>query len=93
MTDTSSTSPTPETLAAIQFIARLTLGVPAADLRAVQDELSLVHAAMPILDPTRYRDILPTMGGHEELVAAFARFHREVRRIVGDQPGELHGHE
>ena len=80
-------SSTPETLATIQMIARLTLAVSPADLGAVESELSHIHAVMPILDPTRYRDIMPTMGGHEDLVRAFARFHAAVWHIVEEQGG------
>lgn len=62
--------------------AQMLLLLPADKVGAVVAEFSRMHAVMPILDPTGYRNVLPNIGGHERMVEIMARAHRELRALV-----------
>lgn len=66
----------------IEIIGQLAMHIPLADAEDVLRAIDRVHTILPIVDPTAYRNILGTIDGHRDLVAAFATFRRELDRIV-----------
>ena len=66
----------------MEMIGRLVLLVPLADVRAVYDAIARVDTILPIVDPTAYRNLLGTLGGHREFVRAFLDFRQALERIV-----------
>lgn len=66
----------------LKGIAQQLLLLSPADVATLCEELGRMHAVMPILDPTGYRDLLPTVDGHERMVSALARCHAELTRLV-----------
>jgi hypothetical protein len=76
--------------AKVMFLLRVMLTtISAAELRGLLDEVSRMHAWMPIVDPTRYRAIVDTMGGHEEAIRALYSCRTALVRILGDEAPEL----
>lgn len=65
----------------MQMIARLAAMIPLVNVQAVVTELDLIDAAMPIVDPTRYREIMDTKPGHDRFARAFLRFRKELEDI------------
>ena len=78
--------PTDQIYAQMRALAGLLLSIPLADVQAVVQELSLIDAAMPIFDPTRYREIMPTKPDHDRFARAFLRFRQELESF---RPEEL----
>lgn len=64
----------------IAFARPLTL-ITVEQVQAVVDELGFIDAAMPIVDPTRYRAILKTKPAHDRFAHAFLRFRRELEAL------------
>lgn len=66
----------------MQAVARIAALIPLDDVQAVVRELDLIDAAMPIMDPTRYREIMGTKGGHDQFARAFLRFRQELAALM-----------
>lgn len=77
-----------DTYTHMQTIARLVALIPLADVKAVVNELSFIDAAMPIIDPTRYREIMPTKPDHDRFARAFLRFRQELESFRLEEPPE-----
>ncbi|HNP70388.1 MAG TPA: hypothetical protein PKK15_04745 [Kouleothrix sp.] len=73
---------TSEIYAQMQALVSLVLHIPVADVQAVVDELSLIDAAMPLLDPTGYRRIMDTKPAHDRFARAFLRFRKEIDGLI-----------
>lgn len=78
--------PIQEVYAQMRALAGLLLHIPVADVEAVVNELRFVDAAMPIVDPTGYRNIMRTKPGHDKLAHAFLRFRRELEELLDEAP-------
>ena len=75
-----------DTYTQMQTIARIVSMIPLEDVQAVVTELGFIDAAMPIVDPTRYRQIMPTKPDHDRFARAFLRFRQELESF---RPEEL----
>ena len=73
-------------LDAIHTFSQMALYVSVEDVRRVVVELEHTASAMPILDPTAWREIAGNYEGHERLARAFLVFRQELERIA-IQPG------
>lgn len=65
---------TDEIYAQMRAIASLMAHIPLADVQAVVEEMALIDAAMPMIDPTGYRRIMATKPGHDRFARAFLVF-------------------
>lgn len=70
----------------MRSLASLILHIPLADVQSVVDEMRLIDAAMPIIDPTGYRNIMRTKPGHDKFAHAFLRFRRELEELLDEAP-------
>lgn len=70
----------------MRSLASLILHIPLADVQSVVDEMRLIDAAMPIIDPTGYREIMPTKPDHDRFARAFLRFRKELAELI-KEPG------
>ncbi len=70
---------------ALGAISRLASLIPTEHVEAFLAETERMHAVMPILDPTAYRDIIhnPDSERWVRLVRAFLTFRREIDAIKG----------
>lgn len=74
-----------DAFARARLVMRLLLtSISTTELSALQDELSRMHAVMPIVDPTGYRALLSTMPDHERAIAALRRCRAELVAITGE---------